>query len=176
MFALLAQYHAVIPHVYKYRIAAGSATPTNPQNPSQTRHDQSQASSSASSNGTTSSQDAAGILFSDKTTTYVLAAQLALSQLPGSLLAAVVGWGMGIAWRNYVLPEKMIEWRVSGRVVGEKAESGEGFEGLRRRLEGEGRASGVEGAVDSDGGGDGARRRADRGMGRGIVDQFRGMF
>ena len=78
---------------------------------------------------------------------------------------------MGIAWRNYLLPEKMIEWRVPGWLVGEKAEGTEGFEGLRRRLEGEGRASGVEGAEE------GARRRGgERGMGQAVVDQFRGMF
>lgn len=65
----------------------------------------------------------------------------------------------------------MIGWRVPGWVFGEKTEGREGFEGLRRRLEGEGRASGVEGAED------GARRRAgERGMAQGVVDQFRGMF
>ena len=63
-------------------------------------------------------------------------------------------------------------WRVPGWIVGGKRE-GEGFEGLRRRLEGEGRASGVEGSgTERDEGG--ARQR--RGMGRAILDQFRGAF
>ncbi len=55
-----------------------------------------------------------------------------------------------------------------GWVVGEGKREGEGFEGLRRRLEGEqGRGTGAEGS------GDGVRRR---GIGRGILDQFRGAF
>ncbi|KAI4144597.1 MAG: hypothetical protein LQ340_006591 [Diploschistes diacapsis] len=160
VFALLAQYHAVIPHVYKYRIASGSSA-LSPNRESQ----------AATPSDSHTSSDPAGLLFSDKTTTYILAAQLAFSQFPGSLLAAAVGWGIGIAWRNYILPDKMIGWRVPGWVFGEKTEGREGFEGLRRRLEGEGRASGVEGAED------GARRRAgERGMAQGVVDQFRGMF
>ena len=61
-------------------------------------------------------------------------------------------------------------WRVRGWVVGEKRH-GEGFEGLRRRLEGEGRASGVEGIENTIGEG-----RQRRGMGRAILDQFRGAF
>jgi len=144
IFALLAQYYAAIPHVYKYRIAT---------------------SSSASA---ATSQD--GLLFSDKSTTYLIASQLALSQLPGSLLAAAIGWGVGLAWRNDILPEKLVFWRVPTWLVGGRKE-GEGFEGLRRRLEGEGRASGIEGRdADREGG----RQRT--GMGRAILDQFRGAF
>ena len=141
LFALLAQYHAVIPHVYKYRVVT-----------------------SPSSSNTTE-----GVIFSDKSLTYLLASQLALSQLPGSIVAASVGWGVGVAWRNEILPEKLMTWRVAGWVVGEKRE-GEGFEGLRRRLEGEGRASGVDGRETAAGG------RQRRGMGRAILDQFRGAF
>ena len=56
-----------------------------------------------------------------------------------------------------------------GWVVGEeKRDRGEGFEGLRRRMEGEGRGSAVEGGVRGE-----ARRRT---LGRGILDQFRGAF
>ena len=56
-----------------------------------------------------------------------------------------------------------------GWVVGEKkAEGGEGFEGLRRRLEGEGSGSGTDGGRQGE-----ARRRT---LGRGILDQFRGSF
>lgn len=144
IFALLAQYHATIPHVYKYRIATSSMTSSG------------------------SSPD--GILFSDKSITYFLASQLAFSQLPGSLLAAGVGWGIGIAWRNDILPEKLMGWRLPSWIMGGRKD-GEGFEGLRRRLEGEGRASGVEGR---DAASEGGRQR--RGMGRAIIDQFRGAF
>ena len=140
LFALLAQYHAVIPQVYKYRIVTSSSPNTTE-----------------------------GVIFSDKSLTYLLACQLALSQVPGSILAASVGWGIGLAWRNEILPEKLMTWRVAGWVVGEKRE-GEGFEGLRRRLEGEGRASGVEVRENAAGG------RQRRGMGRAILDQFRGAF
>jgi len=111
-----------------------------------------------------------GILFSDKSVTYLLASQLALSQLPGSLIAASVGWGIGLAWQNDILPERMMGWRLPTWIIGGKKE-GAGFEGLRRRLEGEGRASGIEGR---DAVGDGGRQR--RGMGRAILDQFRGAF
>jgi hypothetical protein len=111
-----------------------------------------------------------GIVFSDKSVTYLLASQLALSQLPGSLLGASVGWGVGLAWRNDILPEKLMDWRIPAWIIGGRKE-GEGFEGLRRRLEGEGRASGIEGR---DASGDGGRQR--RGMGRAILDQFRGAF
>lgn len=142
LFALLAQYHAAIPHVYKYRIATSSSNSNPPE----------------------------GIVFSDKSLTYLLASQLAFSQVPGSLLAAAVGWGIGVAWRNDILPEKLMGWRVANWLVGEKRH-GEGFEGLRRRLEGEGRASGVEGRENT--GGEGRQRR---GMGRTILDQFRGAF
>lgn len=77
---------------------------------------------------------------------YVLPFQLALAQLPGSLVPAAVGWAVGYAYRNEVLP-RAGGWRVPAWVVGEKAKvRSEGFEGLRRRLEGEaaGAASGRE--------------------------------
>ncbi|MCJ1474240.1 hypothetical protein MMC13_002898 [Lambiella insularis] len=144
IFALLAQYHATVPHVYKYRVATSTLT------------------SSASCPD--------GILLSDKSITYLLASQLAFSQLPGSLLAASIGWGIGIAWRSDILPEKFMGWRLPTWIIGGRRE-GEGFEGLRRRLEGEGRASGVEGPNSAD---DAGRQR--RGMGRAILDQFRGAF
>ena len=56
-------------------------------------------------------------------------------------------------------------------MVGEKkAATGEGYESLQQRLEGEGRGSGS--GVDGEAR-DGARRR---GLGGGILDQFRGAF
>ena len=51
----------------------------------------------------TPSSDAAneirGIPVTDKSTTYLLAAQLAFSHVPGSLLSAMVGWVTGYVWR-----------------------------------------------------------------------------
>ena len=111
-----------------------------------------------------------GILFSDKSLTYLLACQLALSQLPGSLISAIVGWAIGVAWRSEILPESIMTWRLPGWIVGGK-KGDEGFEGLRRRLEGEGRATGVE-RID----GHSIQGRQRRGMGRAILDQFRGAF
>ena len=140
IFALLAQYHAAIPTVYKYKI-----------------------------NTTISSaQDDYSLVFSDKSMTYLLAAQLALSSVPGSTLAACVGWALGVAWREEWGPAVWGQWRLPGWTVGEsKKERREGFEGLRRRMEGEGRASGSEVR-------EGNVRR--RGLIRGVVDQFRGAF
>jgi hypothetical protein len=76
---------------------------------------------------------------SDKVYAYLLATQLAACQLPGSLVAAAVGWVVGYAWRLDLLPRT--RWRVSGSIVSMLGGEVEGreFEGLRRRLrEGEG--------------------------------------
>ncbi len=60
-----------------------------------------------------------------------------------------------------------------GWVVGEKkANTGQGFERLRRRLEGEGSGTGADGRNEGEAEGE-ARRRT---LGRGILDQFRGAF
>ncbi|KAI9800659.1 MAG: hypothetical protein M1825_003981 [Sarcosagium campestre] len=140
IFALLAQYHAAIPHVYKYRVASGPPTQNNTQH---------------------------ALTFSDKSTTYLVAAQLALAQLPGSALSAASGWIVGYAWRNELLPGAGGRWRVPAWMVLEK-DGPHGYEGLRRRLEGEGdavRASGVEER------GEGVQRRS---MGGQLLDQIRG--
>ena len=163
IFALLAQYHAAIPHIYKYRVATGfpSSAAAAPGSGS---------SSNASPDARASAAAASGLLLSDKSTAYLLAAQLALSQLPGSALGAGLGWALGAAWRVGVLPERLAGWRVPRWAVGDGGPSGdseavgagrdgEGFEGLRRRLEEAGRASAVEGAEEGE-----ARRR---GGGRG---------
>lgn len=144
LFALLAQFHAVIPHVYKYRIATSAAPPS----------------------------DAAfqGLTLSDKSYTYLIATQLAVSQFPGSMLSAGVGWVVGYAWRNDVLPGALSQWRIPGWLVGvESQKHREGFEGLRRRLEGETAEGSATGAQGSEAG----RRRP---MGRQLLDQFRGAF
>ena len=109
------------------------------------------------------------MVFSDKSVVYLLAGQLALSSLPGSAIAAGVGWLIGVAWRGEFGPAAWSRLRVPGWAVGEKKlESERGFEGLRRRLEGEGSGSGADGERHGE-----ARRRT---LGRGILDQFRGSF
>ncbi|KAG6024599.1 hypothetical protein E4U41_001732 [Claviceps citrina] len=144
IFAILAQYHAMVPHVYKYRVATSQNTQAN---------------------------GSAGVTLSDKTYQYAIAIHLSLLQWPGSILGAFVGWVTGNAWRGGVLPASLITWRLPGWMVGlsphrRRAE----FEGLRRRLEGEnGPATGVSSGVQSDG--QQAERR--RTVGQQIVDQFR---
>lgn len=150
LFALLAQYHATIPHMYKYRLAANSApgAQAEPNTPF------------------------IGLTFSDKSYVYLPAVQLSLAQFPGSLLCAAVGWVVGYSWRNEVLPARLLAWRVPGWMVGAKeVKRAEDFEGLRRRLEGEDGAA----ATGSDGrlGAEGGRRRT---LGRQLIDQFRGAF
>lgn len=145
--ALLAQYHAAIPHTYKYRIATTTSAPPN--------------------------APSSGLTFSDKSYTYLLAAQVALAQFPGSLLSAVVGWAVGYLWRNEVLPGVMVSWRVPGWVVGIAPQKrGEGFEGLRRRLEEENTNAAAATGSDGRQGGNVAARRT---LGRQLVDQFRGV-
>jgi hypothetical protein len=146
IFAVLAQYHAAIPHVYKYRIAASSSPPT--------------------------SGPFIGVTLSDKSYTYLPALQLSLSQFPGSFLCAVVGWIVGYSWREDILPGSLIRHRVPGWLVGiREKKRAEDFEGMRRRLAGEN--SGPILATGSGGqeGGEGGRRRT---LGRQLLDQFRG--
>ncbi|KAJ9618660.1 hypothetical protein H2203_008864 [Taxawa tesnikishii (nom. ined.)] len=143
VFALLAQYHAAIPYLYKYRLSA-SSTP-----------DPDIATS--------------GVILTSKATSYLLPLQLALSQLPGSAVAAGIGWLVGYGYRMEILPGAA-SWRIpdwSG-----KRRERERYEGLRRRMEGEAAsASGVEGAQRE--GQDVGRRRT---VGGQILDQFRGAF
>ena len=146
IFALLAQYHAAIPTIYKYRIVTSSSPST--------------------ASGASEDQ---GPVLSDKSLVYLLAGQLALSSFPGSAIAAGVGWMVGGAWRGEWGPSGWGRWRVPAWVVGEKkADTGQGFERLRRRLEGEGSGTGADGRSEGE-----ARRRT---LGRGILDQFRGAF
>lgn len=146
IFALLAQYHAAIPTVYKYRIVTSKSPSTF-----------------------SSSSEDQGPVLSDKFLVCLLAGQLALSSFPGSAIAASVGWMVGVAWRGEWGPGAWGRWRVPGWVVGEKkASTGQGFERLRRRLEGEGSGTGADSRTEGE-----ARRRT---LGRGILDQFRGAF
>ncbi|KAL2866540.1 protein dscB [Aspergillus lucknowensis] len=157
IFALLAQYHASIPSTYRYMIStttspsSAPATPSNPASRSQSTR------ATQTTTTTTSAKKSLTISLSDKSTTYLVAAQLALSQFPYMILPSFVGWVVGVAWRADVLPlaagSGSSGWRVPGWVVGEEgssfsisrlargeAESG-GFENLRRRLESEAAAA-----------------------------------
>ncbi|KAK5636343.1 hypothetical protein RRF57_012055 [Xylaria bambusicola] len=146
IFAALAQYHAMIPHLYKYRIATSMSQ--SPNEPFQ------------------------GITFSDKSYRYLLALQLALFQWPGSIFGALVGWIVGYAWRMEVLPRSLMRWRIPGWIIGIRTpRRSQEFEGLRRRLEDEGvptaSTTGVEGQSGNE------RRRT---MGQQVMDQFQGTF
>lgn len=140
---MLAQYHATIPYVYRYRIGTTAASSTT---------------ANASSNDTapTPKPTPKGLtlLLSDKSTTYLVAAQLALSQFPAMLLPSAVGWIVGMAWRAELLPglsPSATGFRVPAWIVGERerrsgavngsAAERERYEDLRRRLEGEAAAS-----------------------------------
>ncbi|KAG9239525.1 hypothetical protein BJ875DRAFT_365676 [Amylocarpus encephaloides] len=148
LFAILAQYHAIIPHIYKYRIAASAAPPTN--------------------------EPFVGLTFSDKSYTYLPAAQLALSQFPGSLLCASIGWIVGYSWRNEVLPSSVMRWRIPGWMVGiQTKKREEDFEVLRRRLESENSGAATTTGTEGPSGGEANRRRT---LGRQLLDQFRNPF
>lgn len=149
VFAILAQFHAMVPHMYKYRIATSEAPPTN--------------------------RPFVGLTFSDKSYKYAIAIHLALLQWPGSLLGAAIGWVVGYSWREGLLPVTIVRWRVPGWMVGLSTQKRSAeFEGLRRRLEGEntatatatGSATGAQGQNE----GQAERRRT---MGQQIMDQVR---
>ncbi|KAG6012631.1 hypothetical protein E4U54_007406 [Claviceps lovelessii] len=144
IFAVLAQYYAMVPHVYKYRVVTSQSNEAD-----------------ASS----------GITLSDKSYLYFIAIHLSVLQWPGSILGAFVGWIAGNAWRGGVLPTSLVSWRLPGWMVGHSSHGRSAeFEGLRRRLEGESvPADGVSSGVQSEG--QQAERR--RTMGQQIFDQFR---
>ncbi|KAI1766855.1 hypothetical protein GGR53DRAFT_181649 [Hypoxylon sp. FL1150] len=148
IFAILAQYHAIVPPVYKYKVATSTSTATDDQTP--------------------------GVTFSDKSYRYLLAFQLALFQWPGSLLGALMGWMVGLSWRMEVLPRSLIRWRLPGWVVGMRIQRrSQEFEGLRRRLEGEGTTTAAATGSQSQADNEGGRRRT---MGQQVMDQFHGAF
>ncbi|KAH7635750.1 hypothetical protein B0T09DRAFT_277757 [Sordaria sp. MPI-SDFR-AT-0083] len=151
LFAILAQYHAMIPQIYKYKVALSTSPPP-----------------------TNASDDTSGLIFSDKSTRYLMALQLALFQWPGSLLGAVIGWVVGYLWRNDLLPAAVSRWRVPGWVVGLRSQKrNDRFDGIRQRLEDEGASStgvatGAQPAVE------GENRR--RPLGQQLIDEVRGVF
>lgn len=135
VFALLAGWTETVPLMYRYKILA-------------------------TGDGDVRDQGAKGVVFSDKSTTYLLAAQLALSQFPYGLVPALAGWVVGSAWLGDMLPGGLGRYRVPRWMVGESGGKGRGqFEGLRRRLEEEGSRDGMR-TVTSAGG----MREEQRGM------------
>ncbi|KAJ5899036.1 hypothetical protein N7495_003780 [Penicillium taxi] len=185
IFALLVQYHAIIPHVYRYRIGTTS-TPISTSSTTTTQED----SSNPPTETTPKSPPTLSILLSDKSTTYLVAAQLALSQFPTMLLPSAAGWIVGVAWRAELLPglsSSRDGFRVPAWIVGERerrSEAGNGngvdgsaererYEDLRRRLEGEAAsASGVESGTGRrrNGGADGQSQNS------GLLDRLRGAW
>lgn len=148
IFAIMAQYHAMIPHMYKYRIATSQAPP--------------------------SGQIFSGVTLSDKSYQYAIAGHLALLQWPGSLIGAFIGWAVGHLYRGGVMPTTLMNWRVPGWIVGLRGQRRTAeFEGLRRRLEGDNAPAAGSTSVAT--GVDGLAQAADRRrtMGQQIVDQFR---
>ncbi|KAI9158502.1 DSC E3 ubiquitin ligase complex subunit 2 [Paramyrothecium foliicola] len=141
LFAALAQFHAMVPHMYKYRVATSSAPST--------------------------AESFSGVTFSDKSYKYALAIHLALLQWPGSVIGALVGWVVGYAWREGLMPASLISWRLPGWMVGlsHQRRSAE-FEGLRRRLEGENATAGVSTGVQGQADNQAERRRT---MGQQII-------
>lgn len=115
---------------------------------------------------------ARGLDFSDKWTMYLLAAQLALSQFPYGLLPAFVGWVVGNAWREELVPSGLVRWRVPGWLVGEdssaKRSGQRQYEGLRRRLEEENQDGmrEVSSSIANQGSGQGNRAAFLGGVGR----------
>lgn len=79
IFALLAQYQAMIPAISKRHIVLSTSSD--------------------------------GITISDKTLVYFITAKLAFSSLAGSLLAAVVGWGIGVGWRANFSAQTIRSWQ-----------------------------------------------------------------
>ncbi|KAE8838579.1 hypothetical protein PTNB73_03404 [Pyrenophora teres f. teres] len=164
LFALLANYYAAVPYTYRYKISPWAAS-----SPSTT--------SSSSQQPNTPSPTALwsrSLTLTSKSLSYLPPLQLALSQFPGSLLAAAVGWGVGTAYRRELLPGAT-RWRVPGWMVGEEKKGG--FEGLRARLDAEREREGggtglATGILAGETGGEGARQR--RTLGDMVAEQFRG--
>lgn len=147
IFAILAQYHAMVPHQYKYRVATSQAPPTD--------------------------EPFSGFTFSDKSYKYIIALHLSLLQWPGSVLGALTGWVVGHAWREGLLPAAFVRWRLPGWMLGLRGQRRRSeFEGLRRRLEGENTAAAVATGVQGQAQGEGQAERR-RTMGQQVMAQFR---
>ncbi|OGE48481.1 hypothetical protein PENARI_c028G06080 [Penicillium arizonense] len=178
IFALLAQYHASIPHTYRYRIGTTTTSPAVAATTTETDNNETQ----TADNQRKPPKPSLTLLLSDKSTTYLVAAQLALSQFPAMLLPAALGWIVGFAWRAEILPglsPAANGFRVPAWVVGERERRGtagaggerERYEDLRRRLEGEAAASAEASGLDGGGAGRGVDRRNETAA---VVDRLRG--
>lgn len=133
----------MIPHIYKLRMALTTSSPAD-------------------------SNDARGLVLSDKSFRYIFPLQLAFSAWPGSLLGAAVGWVVGSAWRSDLLPGAVTRWRLPGWSAGRRSQE---FEGLRRRMEGESAPSATASGVQGQGEGDAGRRRT---LGQQVLEQVSG--
>lgn len=187
IFALLAQYHASIPHTFNYRV---STTTGGNSGRRDTSSNEAIGDGNANNNNNNSKRSLT-ISLSDKSTTYLVAAQLALSQFPASLLPAFIGWAIGFAWRADVLPGSRT-WRVPAWVLGEKesrrsthatsttradgvganAEDGERYADLRRRLD----AASAAAAAAQQGASSGVQGSSAQSQRRPLLDRFRGVF
>lgn len=182
LFALLAQYHASVPRIYRYKLTTKAPATENNQN---------NAAAAAAAAAQRPAPFDASITLSSKTLHYLLPLQLALSALPGSAVGAAVGWCVGYAWRNEILPMGASAWRVPGWVVGERKAAVEGgggggggggarrgeFEGLRQRMErehGAAASTGREGAGSAAQAADGADARRRGTLGGMLAGQFGG--
>jgi hypothetical protein len=158
LFALLANYYAAIPYTYRYKVSAFAPSEPN---------------SSQSNTQNITSIWSRSLTLTSKSLSYLPPLQLALSQFPGSFLAAAVGWAVGTAYRRDLLPGAA-GWRIPGWMVGE--ENKKGFEGLRARLDAEREREGGSGAATGilagETGQGGARQR--RTLGEMVTEQFRG--
>jgi hypothetical protein len=171
MFALLANYYAAIPYTYRYKIAPYASNPSSTTSSS--------SSAQPNTHTTPTSIWSYSLTLTSKWLSYITPLQLALSQLPGSLLAAAVGWAVGTAYRRDMLPYAT-SWRIPGWMVGE--EKKKGFEGLRARLDAERERDGAgaglaTGILAGETGGQGqARQRGGqrRTLGEMVAEQFRG--
>ncbi|KAK6344147.1 hypothetical protein TWF696_007789 [Orbilia brochopaga] len=158
IFALLAQYHAVIPPTYKFRFLLPDLSP-QPRQPAATPAQQ-----------VIQDEEEPGVTLTDKFPAYLIAFQLAVSQPPGSILGAAVGFIAGYAWRAELLPWG--RWRYPIWLF-EKGRDGDYGE-LRRMARGEEQQTVVgspAGANQADAGADGRRPLSTQ-----ILDQFRGGF
>ncbi|KAF3187889.1 hypothetical protein TWF225_004103 [Orbilia oligospora] len=161
IFAILAQFHATIPSTYKFRLLLPiSPSPPPPEaTPSlQVAREESEPS----------------ITLSDKFYVYIVAAQLAVSQFPGSLVGAAVGWIAGYAWRAEVVPWGRWRWPIWLFEKRGVNDGGSGYGELRRMARGEGeQGTGVQQVGEGQEQGDGEGRRP---LSTQILDQFRGGF
>ncbi|KIX97463.1 uncharacterized protein Z520_06915 [Fonsecaea multimorphosa CBS 102226] len=166
VFALLSAWADEVPRLYRYKIATtGSPATTGGHSGRQQQQHQ--------------HQQVPGVVLSDKSTTYLLAAQLALSQFPYSIMPAAVGWTVGTAWMGELLPGGLGRWRIPAWMVGESSRRKERdrYEGLRRRLEEEGgSADGMRTVSDRIGAAAGGEQESRRrgGFGRQILGYFTG--